>query len=57
MKRTIKIALAVLMFALCAGMLAGYGDGEAQSAGKHILNGDIAALLQSIEWAMIPIQA
>lgn len=31
MKRTIKIALAILLLALCAGMLARCGDGEAQS--------------------------
>ena len=31
MKRTIKIALVVLMLALCAGMLAGCGGGEVQS--------------------------
>lgn len=31
MKRTIKIALAVLLLALCAGMLAGCAGGEAQS--------------------------
>ena len=35
MKRTIKIALAVLMFALCAGMLAGCAGNKAQSAGKE----------------------
>lgn len=34
MKRTIKIALAALMFALCAGMLAGCPGNEAQSEWK-----------------------
>lgn len=34
MKRTIKIALVVLVLALCAGMLAGCAGDEAQSAGK-----------------------
>ena len=34
MRRSIKIALAVLLLALCAGMLAGCADDEAQSEGK-----------------------
>lgn len=34
MKRAIKIALVILMLALCAGMLAGCAGSEARSAGK-----------------------